>query len=114
VLPFVDMSTGHDQQCLGYGIVEEPLKALASIEDLQVAACTSSFSFHGKDVGVTESGEALHVRHVLEGSVRRSGPKLRVPAQLIDVATGFHLLSQSDDREVRDILEIQNEIAREF
>jgi len=114
VLPFVDMSTGHDQQCLGYGIVEEPLKALASIEDIQVAACTSSFSFHGKDVGVPEIVEALHVRHVLEGSVSRSSPKLRVPAQLIDVQTGFHLLSQSDDREVRDILEIQNEIAREF
>ena len=114
VLPFVDMSEDHDQQYLGDGIAEELLNALASIEGLNVAARTSSFSFHGKDVGVKEIGDTLHVRHVLEGSVRRSGQKLRVTAQLIDVETGFHLYSQAYDREVKDIFDIQNEIAREI
>ena len=114
VLPFVDMSEERDQQYLGDGIAEELLNALASIEGLNVAARTSSFSFHGKDVGVKEIGDTLHVRHVLEGSVRRSGQKLRVTAQLIDVETGFHRYSQAYDREVKDIFDIQNEIAREI
>jgi len=114
VLPFLDMSAEHDQQYLGDGIAEELLNALASIDGLNVAARTSSFSFHGKDVGVKEIGDTLHVRHVLEGSVRRSGQKLRVTAQLIDVASGFHLFSQSYDRDMRDIFEIQNEIARQI
>ena len=114
VLPFVDMSEEHDQQYLGDGIAEELLNALASIEGLNVAARTSSFSFHGKGVGVKEIGDTLHVRHLLEGSVRRSGEKLRVTAQLIDVETGFHLFSRGYDREAKDIFDIQNEIAREI
>ncbi len=114
VLPFADMSAEHDQQYLGDGIAEELLNALASIEGLNVAARTSSFSFAGKGVSMKEIGDTLHVRHVLEGSVRRSGQKLRVTAQLIDVESGFHLFSQSYDREVKDIFEIQNEIAREI
>ena len=114
VLPFVDMSAEHDQQYLGDGIAEELLNALASIEGLNVAARTSSFSFAGKGASMKEIGDTLHVRHVLEGSVRRSGQKLRVTAQLIDVDTGFHLYSQSYDREVKDIFEIQNDIAREI
>ena len=114
VLPFVDMSAEHDQQYLGDGIAEELLNALASIEGLNVAARTSSFSFHGKSVTMSEIGDTLHVRHVLEGSVRRAGQKLRVTAQLIDVKSGFHLFTQSYDREVQDIFEIQNDIAREI
>jgi TolB-like protein len=114
VLPFVDMSAEHDQQYLGDGIAEELLNALASIEGLNVAARTSSFSFHGKSVTMNEIGDTLHVRHVLEGSVRRAGQKLRVTAQLIDVKSGFHLYSQSYDREVKDIFDIQNDIAREI
>ena len=114
VLPFVDMSAEHDQQYLGDGIAEELLNALASIEGLNVAARTSSFSFAGKGASIKEIGDTLHVRHVLEGSVRRSGQKLRVTAQLIDVESGFHLYSQAYDREVKDIFEIQNEIAREI
>ena len=114
VLPFVDMSAEHDQQYLGDGIAEELLNALASIEGLNVAARTSSFSFHGKSVTMSEIGDTLHVRHVLEGSVRRAGQKLRVTAQLIDVKTGFHLFTQSYDREVKDIFDIQNDIAREI
>lgn len=114
VLPFSDMSAEHDQQYLGDGIAEELLNALASIEGLNVAARTSSFSFAGKDASMTEIGDTLHVRHVLEGSVRRSGQKLRVTAQLIDVRSGFHLFTQSYDREVQDIFDIQNEIAHEI
>jgi TolB-like protein/Tfp pilus assembly protein PilF len=114
VLPFEDMSAEHDQQYLGNGIAEELLNALASVEGLNVAARTSSFSFAGKGASMKEIGETLHVRHVLEGSVRRSGQKLRVTAQLIDVESGFHRYSQSYDRELQDIFDIQNEIAREI
>jgi TolB-like protein len=114
VLPFADMSAEHDQQYLGDGIAEELLNALAAIAGLNVAARTSSFSFAGKGASIKEIGDTLHVRHVLEGSVRRAGQKLRVTAQLIDVESGFHLYSQSYDREVKDIFEIQNEIAREI
>ena len=78
VLSFLDLSAEHDQQYLGDGIAEELLNALASIAGLDVAARTSDFSFHGKNATTKEIGEVLHVRHVLEGSVRRSGPKLRV------------------------------------
>jgi eukaryotic-like serine/threonine-protein kinase len=114
VLPFADMSAEHDQQYLGDGIAEELLNALASIEGLNVAARTSSFSFAGKGASIEEIGRTLHVRHVLEGSVRKSGQKLRVTAQLINVETGFHCYSQTYDRPVQDIFDIQNEIAREI
>ena len=114
VLPFEDMSAEHDQQYLGDGIAEELLSALASIAELKVAARTSAFSFRGRSATMKEIGEVLHVRHVLEGGVRRSGQKLRVTAQLIDVDTGYHLFSQSYDRAVADIFAIQNEIAREI
>lgn len=114
VLPFEDMSPEHDQQYLGNGIAEELLNALASIEGLNVAARMSSFSFAGKGASIEEIGRTLHVRHVLEGSVRKSGQKLRVTAQLINVESGFHLFSQSYDRALADIFAIQNEIAREI
>jgi TolB-like protein len=114
VLPFADMSAEHDQQYLGDGIAEELLNALASIEGLNVAARTSSFAFAGKGASMTEIGDTLHVRHVLEGSVRRAGQKLRVTAQLIDVNSGFHLFTQSYDRQVQDIFDIQNDIAHEI
>jgi TolB-like protein len=114
VLPFADMSAEHDQQYLGDGIAEELLNALAAIEGLNVAARTSSFSFAGKGASMEEIGRTLHVGHVLEGSVRRSGQKLRVTAQLIEVKSGFHRFTQSYDREVQDIFAIQNDIAREI
>jgi tetratricopeptide (TPR) repeat protein len=85
-----------------------------AIDGLNVAARTSSFSFAGKGASIGEIGDTLHVRHVLEGSVRRAGQKLRVTAQLIDVKSGFHLFTQSYDRDVKDIFEIQNDIAREI
>jgi adenylate cyclase len=114
VLPFVDMSAEHDQQYLGDGIAEELLNALASIEGLDVAARTSSFSLANRGASMTEIGDTLHVRHVLEGSVRRSGRKLRVTAQLIDVGSGFHLFSQAYGRAIEDIFDIQNDIAHEI
>ena len=114
VLPFADMSAEHDQQHLGDGIAEELLNALAAIEGLNVAARTSSFSFAGKGASMEEIGRTLHVGHVLEGSVRRSGQRLRITAQLIDVQSGFHRFTQSYDREVQDIFAIQNDIAREI
>jgi len=114
VLPFVDMSAEQNQQYLGDGIAEELLNALASIGELKVAARTSSFALAGRGVSVDEIGRTLHVGHVLEGSVRRSGRKLRVTAQLIDVQSGFHLFSEAYDRAVEDIFDIQNDIAREI
>jgi len=114
VLPFEDMSPEQDQKYLGNGIAEELLNALAGIEELKVAARTSSFSLASRGASMTEIGDTLHVRHVLEGSVRRSGQKLRVTAQLIDVESGFHLYSQSYDRQVQDIFDIQNDIAHEI
>jgi len=114
VLPFVDMSAEHDQQYLGDGIAEELLNALAAIEGLNVAARTSSFVLAGRGASMEEIGDALHVGQVLEGSVRRSGQRLRVTAQLIDVKSGFHRFTQSYDREVQDIFAIQNDIAREI
>jgi TolB-like protein len=114
VLPFVDMSAEQDQQYLGDGIAEELLNALTAFQGLKVAARTSSFSLHERKATTKEIGEVLRVDHVLEGSVRRSGPKLRVTAQLVDVATGYDLFSQSYDRELADIFDIQNEIARDI
>jgi len=114
VLPFEDMSPEQDQKYLGHGIAEELLNALAGIEQLKVAARTSSFVLAGRGASMQEIGDTLHVRHVLEGSVRRSGQKLRITAQLIDVQSGFHLFSRSYDRSVEDIFDIQNEIAREI
>jgi TolB-like protein/Tfp pilus assembly protein PilF len=114
VLPFEDMSPEQDQKYLGHGIAEELLNALASIAELKVAARTSSFALAGRGTSMQEIGDTLHVRHVLEGSVRRSGQKLRITAQLIDVQSGFHLFSEAYDRSVEDIFDIQNEIAREI
>jgi len=114
VLPFDDMSAERDQQYLGDGIAEELLNALTAVPGLKVAARISSFALRGRNATMTEIAEVLRVRHVLEGSVRRSGQRLRVTAQLVDVETGFHLFSQSYDRELADIFDIQNEIAREI
>lgn len=114
VLPFVDMSESGDQQYLGDGIAEELLNALVSVGGINVAARTSSFSFHGKDVPIREIGSTLGVKYVLEGSVRRHGEQLRVTAQLIDVDSGFHLFSRSYDRNSADLFAVQDEIAGEI
>jgi TolB-like protein len=112
VLPFTDMSEHHDQEYFSDGIAEEILNALAQLEGLQTAGRTSSFSFKGGKENLQEIGRKLSVANVLEGSVRTSGTRVRITAQLIKVADGFHLWSQTFDRDVTDIFAVQDEIAR--
>ncbi len=111
VLPFVNMSSDPEQEFFSDGISEELLNVLAQFPDLRVAARTSSFQFKGKNQDVAVIAKALNVAHVLEGSVRKSGTKLRITAQLIKADDGFHLWSKSYDREVDDIFAVQDEIA---
>lgn len=111
VLAFADMSMNQDQEYFSDGISEEILNLLAKIPDLKVISRTSSFSFKGTNATVAEIGEALNVTHILEGSVRKSGDVLRITAQLINVANGAHLWSKTYDKELKDIFQIQDEIA---
>jgi serine/threonine-protein kinase len=110
VLPFANMSADRENEYFGDGLAEEVINALAQVPGLQVAGRTSSFVFRGKDVELTEVGRRLNVEHLLEGSVRRAGNRVRVTAQLIKVADGFHLWSERYDREWTDIFAIQDEI----
>jgi TolB-like protein len=111
VLPFVNMSNDPEQEYFSDGISEELLNALAKIRELRVAARTSSFAFKGKSLDITEIGGQLKVETVLEGSVRKSGQRLRITAQLINVGDGYHLWSETYDRDITDIFEIQDEIS---
>jgi TolB-like protein/Flp pilus assembly protein TadD len=111
VLPFVNMSGDKEQEYFSDGLTEEILNSLARIGELQVSARTSSFSFKGKDTDLATIAHKLNVGSVLEGSVRRSGNTIRVTAQLNNAATGFHLWSQTYDRDLRDVLKLQTEIA---
>lgn len=111
VLAFADMSPKQDQEYFSDGISEEILNLLARIPDLKVISRTSSFSFKGKDATTEEIGKVLHVSHILEGSVRKSGNTLRITAQLIKVSNGAHIWSETFDRELDDIFKIQDEIA---
>lgn len=111
VLPFVDFSEARDQEYFSDGVTEELLNRLVHIEGLRVAARTSSFAFKGRNEDVTDIGRKLRVQAVLEGSVRREGNRLRVTAQLIDVSTGYHLWSETYEREQESIFAIQDEIA---
>jgi TolB-like protein len=112
VLPFADLSPGRDQQYFSDGIAEEILNALAHIKDLKVAGRTSSFSFRGKDEDLRSIGAALGVDHILEGSVRTQGDKVRITAQLIQVSDGFHLWSETFDGNLSDVFSLQERIAR--
>ncbi len=114
VLPFVDLSQDQADEYFGKGIAEELLNALAQFPRLRVAARTSAFSFGGQDVDLREVGEVLDVAHVLEGSIRRSGERLRITAQLIRASDGFHLWSQTYERAMTDIFEVQDDIVREL
>ena len=114
VLPFVALSTDENDDYFGKGIAEELLNALAKFPELKVAARTSAFSFGGKDVDLRDVGETLGVAHVLEGSVRRSGERLRITAQLIRVADGFHLWSETYERQYADVFDIQDEVVAEL
>lgn len=111
VLPFADMSPEGDQEYFSDGLAEELLNLLAKIPQIQVAARTSAFSFKGTKATIAEVAETLQVAHVLEGSVRKSGNQIRVTAQLIRADSGYHLWSQTWDRDLQDIFAIQDEIA---
>jgi TolB-like protein/Flp pilus assembly protein TadD len=111
VLPFINMSSDAEQEYFSDGISEEILNALAKVKDLKVAGRTSSFAFKGQSQDLRQIGETLGVEHILEGSVRRSGTTVRITAQLIQVEDGFHLWSETYDREMTDVFAIQDEIA---
>jgi TolB-like protein/tetratricopeptide (TPR) repeat protein len=111
VLPFVNMSGDKEQEYFSDGLSEELLNDLTRINELQVAARTSAFSFKGKDTDIGTIARKLNVGTVLEGSVRRSKNTVRITAQLIDTATGFHLWSQTYDRNLDDLLKLQTDIA---
>jgi TolB-like protein len=111
VLPFVNMSGDPKQDYFSDGLSEELLNSLVSLRGLQVAARTSSFSFKGTGLGVADIARKLNVGAVLEGSVRKDGGRVRITAQLINAATGFHLWSQTYDRDLKNVLALQTEIA---
>jgi TolB-like protein/class 3 adenylate cyclase/Tfp pilus assembly protein PilF len=112
VLPFVNMSDERENEFLSDGITEDLITALSQVKSLRVPARTSAFAFKGKNEDIRKIGQVLNVRHVLEGSVRKAGTRLRVTAQLISVSDGFHLWSQRFDREMVDVFAIQDEITR--
>ncbi len=111
VLPFVNLSGDKEQEYFSDGLTEELLNSLAEINELQVAARTSAFSFKGKDTDIGTIARKLNVGAVLEGSVRRSEHTIRITAQLINAVTGFHLWSKTYDRDLGDVLKLQSEIA---
>lgn len=110
VLPFTNMSADADNDYFCDGLSEEILDSLTKIEGLKVAARTSAFSFKGKNIDAGHIGNALRVNHVLEGSVRRSGNRLRISVQLVNASDGYHLWSERYDREMDDVFAIQDEI----
>jgi len=114
VLPFVDMSPQKDQEYFCDGMTEELINRLSNIKELKVPARTSAFFFKGKAQDIQEVGQKLKVNTVLEGSVRRAGNELRITAQLINIADGYHLWSQTYDRELQDIFALQDEISLEI
>ncbi len=111
VLPFIDMSPAKDQEYFCDGIAEELINSLTHIKDLRVVARTSAFSFKGQETDVRDIGRTLNVDHILEGSVRKAGNKLRITAQLVNVVDGFHLWSERFDSEDKDVFAIQDEIS---
>jgi TolB-like protein len=111
VLPFKDLSSGLDQAYLGEGMSEEIINSLVRIEGLKVTARTSSFALARQDLDIREIGKMLGVAHVLEGSVRKEGNRIRITAQMINAGDGFHEFSESFTREIKDIFLIQEELS---
>ena len=111
VLPFVNLSDDTQQEYFSDGISEELLNVLARYPDLRVAARTSAFRFKDTDLGVADIARELGVSHVLEGSVRKAGDRVRITAQLVEASSGFQQWSESFDRELRDVFAIQDEIS---
>ena len=114
VLPFIAMSSGPDDEYFADGLTEEILNSLAQLPELLVTARTSAFSFKGQEITVQEIAAALGVRHIVEGSVRRSGERLRVTAQLIRADDGFHLWSENYDSTSTDTISVQENIAEQI
>src|SRR4029077_14498678 len=112
VLPFANMSADKENEYFADGLAEEVINALAQVPGLRVAGRTSSFVFRGKDIELAEVGRRLNGEHLLEGSVLRGRHRIRVTAQLIKVADGFHLWSERFDRELTDIFAIQDEVTQ--
>lgn len=112
ILPFVDMSPARDQEYFCDGVAEEIISTLSCVRDLRIASRTSSFQFKGRSTDVREIGKALGVGSVLEGSVRKAGDRVRITAQLVNAADGYHLWSESFDRDLADVFAIQTEIAQ--
>ena len=112
VLPFLDLSETKDQEYFCDGMSEEIIDALAKVDGLRVVARTSSFAFKGKNVNAKEVGEKLNVAHVLEGSLRREGNRVRVTAELINARSGFHLWTETYDRKLEGVFALQDEITR--
>lgn len=114
VLPFVNMSTDPENEYFSDGITEEILNALTKVEGLQVTSRTSSFAFKGKNEDIRSIGKQLNVHTVLEGSVRKAGNKVRITSQLINTSDGFHIWSETYDRNLEDIFEVQDEISNKI
>ena len=112
VLPFANLSPDPANEYFSDGMTEEIITALSRVEGLRVAARTSAFAFKGRNADVREIGHALNVATVLEGSVRRAGQRLRVTAQLINIADGYHLWADQYDRELQDVFQVQDDLAR--
>ncbi|PYI47539.1 MAG: hypothetical protein DMF11_06095, partial [Verrucomicrobia bacterium] len=112
VLPLLDLSQARDQEYFCDGISEEILHALAKVDGLHVVGRASSFSFKGTNVNVSEIGRKLNVENVLEGSLRREGNRVRITAELIDSRNGFHVWTETYDRELAGIFALQDEITR--
>ena len=114
VLPFVNMSSDPEQEYFSDGIAEELLNLLARIKELRVISRSSAFAFKGKDIDIPEIAEQLNVAHILEGSVRKSGDRIRITVQLIEARSDTHLWSETYDRKLDDIFAIQDEIAEDI
>ena len=112
VLPFADLSPNRDQEYFSDGLTDELITALSRVEGISVAARTSSFQFKGRQIDVNEIGRKLHVGAILEGSVRRSGNRVRITAQLVSTRDGYQLWSDAYDRELKDVFGVQEDIAR--
>ncbi len=112
VLPFVNRSRDEEDEYFSDGLADELLNVLAKIRGLRVAARSSAFTFKGKGATVAEVGRALNVATVLEGSVRKAGNRMRISVQLVKVADGYHLWSETYDRTLEDIFAVQDDIAQ--
>ncbi len=112
VLPFVNLSADPENEYFSDGMTEEIINAIAKVEGLQVASRTSSFALKGKEMDIAEAGRKLHAGSVLEGSVRKAGNRIRIAVQLINVADGYHIWSETYDRQLEDVFAVQDEISR--